>query len=901
MNERRLLKKIYKAIDGNWSDVGAYNDAFQCIRNIGPDELELGHELKDKIRAASARAMEEKKNWVIEQMYEMNRNVLLYCAPNCTDDFILYMEIDRPYDKKFYLPRRKQLKPIVDELDRLPKGELDILGVSLPPGVGKALANDTPILTRNGWKNHGDLVVGDEVIGMDGNFKKVIAVRPKCMLDVLVEFTNGEKIVCHENHEWMVYDRPRHVNRTYIAETKRLENRKLESGVEKGHRGHRYSLQLPHRAYVVGEEKNLPLDPYTFGVWLGDGCNRNPTICCAPDDVATINKIVDNGVEMRWKTSHKDTGVLYFGFDIRKQLQEMGMCYSRRVTPKHIPETYLTAPINKRLELLAGLLDTDGSLAGSKYTFSTAEETLKDSFVDLVSTFGWRACVTPHAPCVSGSGVVGKRTCYAIGFTPDCEIPCQLERKRNRVPHKQRAIAFKRISRTVPVEGNCITVEGDGMYLAGRTMIPTHNTTSAEFFLTRLAGKNPELPILVGSHNNSFLRGMYGEVLRMLDPHGEYKWQDVFPTLQVINTNAQDLMIDIGQDSKDRKRFMTFEFTSIGSGNAGKVRAAQLLYCDDLVDGLESALSRERMDKLFNMYATDLRQRKIGNCPELHIATRWSVHDVIGRLSQMYGDSDKAKFLAFPALDDNDESNFDYPNGMGYSTKVLHEQRDAMDDASWKALYMNEPIEREGQLYPEVELRRYFDLPGAEYDKDGNRISFDPPDAIISICDTKGKGSDYCFAPFAYQYGQDFYIEDVLCDNSAPEIVQERLIQKHLDNNVQMSRFESNAAGSVVASNVQSEITKRGGRTKITTMYTTQNKETKIIVNAPWVKEHCLWKDNSVIKDREYRHALNFLCGYTLTGKNKVDDVPDGMAQFAMFAQSFSMSRAAVVTSPFAR
>ena len=111
-------------------------------------------------------------------------------------------------------------------------------------------------------------------------------------------------------------------------------------------------------------------------------------------------------------------------------------------------------------------------------------------------------------------------------------------------------------------------------------------------------------------------------------------WHDVFPTVQVVKTNAQDMMIDLGTDKKRGKRFATLEFSSIGSGNAGKVRAENLLYCDDLVDGLESALSKERMDKLWNLYATDLRQRKIGDARELHIATRWSVHDVIGRLEQ---------------------------------------------------------------------------------------------------------------------------------------------------------------------------------------------------------------------------------------------------------------------------
>ena len=413
-------------------------------------------------------------------------------------------------------------------------------------------------------------------------------------------------------------------------------------------------------------------------------------------------------------------------------------------------------------------------------------------------------------------------------------------------------------------------------------------TTLAEFFLTWTGGRHPEKPILTGSHSNSFLRGMYGEISRLLDPTGDYCWNDVFPELKVINTNAQDMMIDIGRSKKDGKRFTTFEFSSIGSGNAGKVRAENLLYCDDLVDSLETSLSADRMEKLFNMYATDLRQRKIGDCVELHIATRWCPGDVIGRLERMYDGNPMAKFIVIPALDENDESNFDYPIEAGFTTKFYHDQRNVMDDFSWKALYMNSPITREGLLYPAEELRRFFELPDEE------------PDAIISVCDTKDKGKDYCVMPIAYQYGQDFYIADAVCDNSAPDIVEPRLTSKCLEHNIHMSRFESNSAGGRVAEKIQSEVKARGGRTKITTKYSTQNKETRIIMASPWIKEHCLFKDESIIKnDAEYRRFMNFICSYTMMGKNKFDDTVDAMSMLSDYAQSFTAAKAVVFSRPF--
>lgn len=413
-------------------------------------------------------------------------------------------------------------------------------------------------------------------------------------------------------------------------------------------------------------------------------------------------------------------------------------------------------------------------------------------------------------------------------------------------------------------------------------------TTLSLFFITWLAGRNPEKPILSGSHSNAFLRGAYEECLRIMQPGGDYLWQDVFPMTHIIKTNAQDMMIDLGENKNKGKRFATLEFSSVGSGNAGKVRAENLLYCDDLVSDITQALSKERLDTLWTQYTTDLRQRKIGNCKELHVATRWSIHDVIGRLEQSYEGSDRARFIVIPALDENDESNFDYGNSSGFTTSFYREQRNIMDDLSWRALYLNQPVEREGQLYNEDELRRYFELPDRE------------PDAILSVCDTKDKGTDYCVMPIAYQYGKDFYIEEVIVDNSNPEVVESRLVSSLLQHKVQMSRFESNSAGGRIAEKVQQEVKKRGGRTKITTKYTTANKETKIIVNSPFIKEHCLFKDNSIIKtNKEYRQMLNFLTSYTMAGRNKVDDVPDAMAMLAEFIQSLEANVVSVFRRPF--
>lgn len=428
-------------------------------------------------------------------------------------------------------------------------------------------------------------------------------------------------------------------------------------------------------------------------------------------------------------------------------------------------------------------------------------------------------------------------------------------------------------------------IDNDNLEILGISMPPgTGKSTTAIFYLTWLAGRFPDEPMLTGSHSNAFVRGVYDECLRIFDKDGEYLWHDVFPMVNVSNTNAKDLRIDLGR----RKRFETLEFTSIGSGNAGLYRAGRLLYADDLISGIEIALSRERLDKLWEQYTTDLRQRKIGDhCKELHLATRWSTGDILSRLEREYEGKSNARFIVMPALNENDESNFNYMYGLGFTTEFYHEQRSIMDDASWRALYLNQPIEREGLLYDKNELRRYFELPDRE------------PDAILCACDTKDRGTDYCVMPIAYQYGQDYYIDDVICDNGNPEVVEPRLAQKCVKHNVHMGRFESNSAGGRVAQSVQEMIKQQGGRTKITTKFTTANKETKIIMASPFVKEHFLFKDDTVVKDKEYRRFMNMVCSYSMAGKNKWDDPVDALSMLADYVQTFMYGKPIVFQRPF--
>ena len=407
-------------------------------------------------------------------------------------------------------------------------------------------------------------------------------------------------------------------------------------------------------------------------------------------------------------------------------------------------------------------------------------------------------------------------------------------------------------------------------------------TTLSIFFLSWIGGKNPELSVLGGSHSNSLLHGIFDELLRVLDKDGEYLYNDVFPLAPVVGNSGKELRIDL----QTQKRFETFEFSSIGSGNAGKVRCSRLLYCDDLIDGIETAMSRDRLDKLWQQYYTDLRQRKIGNCAELHVATRWSIWDPIGRLEQEYEDDKRAKFLVFPAMDKNDQSNFDYPYSLGFTTQMYRQQREIMDEPSWRALYCGEPIERAGRLYDPSELRYYFSLPEVE------------PDSIWAICDTKEQGDDYCAMPVFYQYGQDYYLDAWVCDNGKVEVIIEKVVRMLVDRKVRMCRIESNRGGTLFAADVQKRLRELGGITTITTKWTQTNKESRIQVGSMWVKQHVLFRDDKV-QNKEYRTAMNMVIGYTMAGKNKHDDTVDALAMFVDMIASSDMNTAVVMRRPF--
>lgn len=397
----------------------------------------------------------------------------------------------------------------------------------------------------------------------------------------------------------------------------------------------------------------------------------------------------------------------------------------------------------------------------------------------------------------------------------------------------------------------------------------TGKSTLEKFLHSGICGWFPKEYNLFYSHSGDITRMYYDGIHDILTNGEEYTWNEIFPRLKVTNTNAKLEQINIG----GYKPFPNVQCTSVGAKNAGKVRASKFLLCDDLIGGIEEALNKNTLDKLWNIYSVDARQRKVTGCKEIHIATRWSVHDVIGRLQRLYDGSERCRFISVPDIDpDTEESNFMFDINP-FTTEFYHDQEKVMDEISYRCLYKNEPIEREGLLYHEEELRKYLELPMRE------------PDAILGICDTKSKGTDFLFLPCVYQYGEDYYCVDCICTDSSDYGVQYgRMANLIVEHGMQQCEFESNAGGDRVAFEVQNRVNEMSGRCNITTKPTETNKETRIIVNADWVKRHVLFKDKSLYTEKDdYGVMMRWLLSYSVSGKNVHDDIPDGWANFALF------------------
>jgi replicative DNA helicase len=399
------------------------------------------------------------------------------------------------------------------ELDRLTAGlqPSNLIIVAARPSVGKALALATPLPTPTGWTTMGDVAVGDRLIGADGRPTTVIAAT-----EVLhgrpcyeVEFSDGTLIVADARHQWLTetrasrtsawaatrgYDRAR--TRRPFPSVKTTEELLATLRCNDAERRLNHTVDNARPLDLPPQE--LPLPPYALGVWLGDGHAASARITTADPEVVVYLeaeglRVVPTGGSLsglrlpeRSPTACPDCGQPSSGLaqcqacrnhhgTVQGILRSLGVLQN-----KHIPTMYLRASEVQRRSLLAGLLDTDGSVAGSgAVQVSVTSRRLAEDTRELIVSLGYRCALSMQRV----KGRTAASTAYTLTFSTVDDV-FRLERKR--LLHKERKgpgrrIGKRRVSAVRPVPSvpvRCVEVDRpDHLYLASRSMIPTHNST----------------------------------------------------------------------------------------------------------------------------------------------------------------------------------------------------------------------------------------------------------------------------------------------------------------------------------------------------------------------------------------------------------------------------------------
>lgn len=839
---------------------------------------------------------------ILDKLYEI---LLLEARNKVVDSFFRYIEKKRLPKERFYMPRRKQFIKIglIDALQGMIDDKYDILCISLPPGTGKAQPMYSKVLTPDGFVKMGDIKVGSKVVAGNGNVANVVGVYPQGKRDIYeMTLDDGSKCRCSDEHLWTVQNRE---DRVYESKTGVHRQRTITLSdlmkkltVESGKRSN-YSIDYVKP--IDFPQKDLLLHPYVMGALLGDGGLSGGSVRFSTSDMEIVdrmNRYLPNGYRLKHVSNYDYAVVGHEGNNTKNgslvsiALKKYGL-FGKKSEDKFIPNDYQYASNEQRLWLLRGLLDTDGSCEKTSIEYTTCSEKLAQNVKDLVHSLGGYVHET-----VRNSGY--KKDGKFIECKPSHRLTIQFFKEsesvfallRHKEKYNPQRKNVKRFIKSVEYIGReecqCIMIDDPCHLYITDDYIITHNTTIEKFFHSAIIGWYPKGYNLFYSHSGDITRMYYDGVYDIVTNTDDYVWNEIFPKLHVTSTNAKLETFNVGK----YKPFQSVQCTSVGSKNAGKVRANKFLLVDDMIGGIEEALNPLYLDKLWGKYSVDARQRKIpdedGNpCKEIHIATRWSVRDVIGRIIQAYDGNKRVKVISVPDIDPvTGESNFDFEFG-GYTVKDFEDIQLLMDEISYRCLYKQDPIEREGLLFPEDKIRRYLNLPHGE------------PEIITGQCDTKGKGTDYFVLPVLQKYGEDYYCVDCVCDNTADyEMQYENSANVLVNNQVQECEFERNAGGDRVAMEVNKRVESKGWICNITDTPTETNKEARIFQCSNWILQHVIFKDPSLYKPNEpYGVMMSLLKQYSVSGKKQLDDVPDVFSNFALRVTGGNKPRKAVIIS----
>ena len=403
----------------------------------------------------------------------------------------------------------------------------------------------------------------------------------------------------------------------------------------------------------------------------------------------------------------------------------------------------------------------------------------------------------------------------------------------------------------------------------------TGKSTLMLFYMAWMMGRNSELSNLYCSYSDTLTTAFYNGVLEVIQDENTYCWHEIFPTAKVVRTKADDELIDINR----KKRYPSLTCRSLYGTLNGACDATGLLISDDLLSGIEEALSKDRLATVWGKVDNNMltRAKLDQGCKILWCGTRWSINDPIGiRLATLSDNSGKFanrrfKVINIPALNENDESNFDYLYGVGFSTDTYHQRRASFehndDIASWLAQYMGEPIEREGTVFSPGSLRYYNGI-----------LPDEEPTRIFMAVDPAWGGGDFVAAPVLYKYGDLLYFHDVVYSNEDKSVTQPALAAAIRRNNVQACQVEASKMTADFAEGIEKYLS--GYRLNMMTRPASSSagsKEQRIFDKAPDIRDRIVFREPGH-RSRAYELFMQNVFSFKLLGKNKHDDAPDSLA-----------------------
>lgn len=765
-------------------------------------------------------------------------------------------------------------------LDKFAHGEIKKMIVQMPPQHGKEISDNQIVATTKGIKKHGDLIVGDYVFGRDGTPVKVLWVSEKTRSEYVVSFSDGAKIECHGNHEWTVYNRFRQKEET--IETKHMASSTIYNG--DGKRGSRYKYQVDSNVCVMFDSRNVDLDPYVLGAWLGDGDSSCGIIHIGNNDVEIIGNSTYKFKESKGTTTRK-----FYSPELNILLKNNGL-----IKNKHVPDMYKYNSVEVRKNVIAGLIDTDGYVyhRNGRITISNTNKRIIDDAAFILRSLGQSVVVCEFKPRVSSSGIVGKKIVYQLCFNPTMTFPTKVKRKKitKLSINKKRAIVS--IERKEGLGyGNCIQVDG-GIYLVGDTFIPTHNSEGSSRKLPAfMLGLNPDTKICIGSYAATIARDFNRDVQRIIDTP---RYRELFPETFLNGSNVvtmantylrnSDVIEMVGHKGSLRV---------VGRGGSLTSKTVDVSILDDVYKDYSEGNSPIVRNAAWKWYTAVVRTRLHNDSQELIVFTRWHDDDLIGRIEKS-GETvidiknwDDVKNIPagawvrinFEGLKTGGPTEID-PREPGaalwdkrHSRAKLEGQR-ALDPVQFQCLYQGNPGSAEGRLYRNP-FRTYVDKSEwGTFVRSGNYtdVADEGDDFTFSACYDVYKSGNEAWNEQKKRFEPILYalITDMVFTQENTEVTSVTVPEMINRCGTQKAWIESNNGGAGFEKLIRKKI-----KAISEPFYQGANKESRIITNSASVNAQIImplgWEERF---PKVYEHVTGFLRDFPA---NEHDDPEDGL------------------------